>query len=101
MEQFVYLGALLFGIAGLATLDWRYKLAFWYQPKRSALVIATGMAVFAVWDFFGISLGIFFKGDSPYVLPFVLFPEFPLEEVFFLFLLCYVTLLLYRWSERW
>jgi len=99
--MFLYLCALLFSISGLAILDWRYKLAFWDQPKRTGLVIAVGIAVFAIWDFFGISLGIFFKGDSPYMLPFTLFPEFPLEELFFLFLLCYVTVLLYRWSERW
>lgn len=101
MEQFFYLGALLFSIAGLGLLDWRYKLAFWDQPKRTALVVGLGIVIFALWDFFGISLGIFFKGDSPYMLPFVLFPEFPLEELFFLFLLCYVALLLYRWSARW
>jgi lycopene cyclase domain-containing protein len=101
MEHFIYIGALLFSLTGLAILDKRYKLAFWDQPKRTLAVIVLGITVFAVWDFFGISLGIFFKGHSPYMLPFTLFPEFPLEELFFLFLLCYVTLLLYRWSERW
>lgn len=101
MEQFFYIGALLISIAGLVTLDWRYKLAFWDQPKRTSLVILMGIAIFSIWDFFGISLGIFFKGGSSYMLPFTLFPEFPLEELFFLFLLCYVTLLLYRWSVRW
>jgi lycopene cyclase domain-containing protein len=101
MEQFYYLGALLISIAGLMTIDHRWKLAFWDQPKRTALVLIAGIAVFSIWDFFGISLGIFFKGGAQYMLPFVIFPEFPVEELFFLFLLCYVTLLLFRWSERW
>jgi lycopene cyclase domain-containing protein len=101
MEQFYYIVALLISIAGLTVLDRRFKLAYWYQPKRTVVVLGIGIALFSLWDFFGISLGIFFKGHSDYMLPFTLFPEFPVEELFFLYLLCYVTLLLYLWSERW
>lgn len=58
------------------------------------------MAIFLVWDVLGISLGIFFSGGSPYTLPYMVAPELPVEEFFFLFLLCYITLLIYRGQQR-
>lgn len=99
--QFLYLGALLISIAGLALLDRRFKLAFWYAPKRAALTILAGVIIFLIWDIAGIALGIFLHGDSSYSLPFTLAPEFPIEEVFFLTLLCYSALIIYRGVETW
>lgn len=96
MQQWTYLGALLVSIAGLAVLDRRHRLAFFYAPRRAALTVGTAMAVFLVWDLLGIGLGIFFSGGSAYALPYMIAPELPIEECFFLFLLCYVTLLIYR-----
>lgn len=101
MEQWYYLVALCISIAGLLWLDYRYRLAFWFDARRTALTIAVTMAVFMVWDAIGIGMGIFFIGESPYMLPIELAPEFPIEEVFFLFLLSFVTLLLYRGLGRW
>src|SRR3954471_23060676 len=101
MEQWYYLIALLVSISGLIVIDRRLKLAFWYDAKRTLKTIGIGMAAFILWDYFGISLGIFFSGESKYSLPFRIFPEFPIEELFFLFLLCYVALLLYRGVQSW
>lgn len=100
MEQWAYLLALLISISGLLFIDFRYKLAFWHDLRRTAVTVAIAMNIFIIWDFFGIFLGIFFHGDSPYALPFTLLPEFPVEELFFLFLLCYVSLLVYRGVRR-
>ena len=99
--EWLYLAGLAFSIFGLGVLDWRYKLAFWYAPRRAAATIATTMLVFIVWDILGIALGIFRHGESPYALPFVIAPEFPLEELFFLFLLSYCTLIIYRGVTQW
>lgn len=101
MEQWFYLIALVVSISGLATLDWRYKLAFWYDARRTTLTLAAACWLFLLWDIAGISLGIFLHGNGPYALPFRLFPEFPIEELFFLFLLSYVTLILYRGVALW
>jgi len=101
MQQWYYLIALIISIAGLGLLDWRHKLAFWHDKKRTAMTIAIGIFVFVIWDIIGIDLGIFFQGGSQYALSFTLLPEFPVEELFFLFLLCYVTLLLYRGLGLW
>lgn len=94
--QWLYLIGLLVSIAGMAVIDWRYKLAFWYDRERTLITIGIGMAVFIIWDLLGIKAGIFFHGDSQFALPFTIIPEFPVEELFFLLLLCYVTLVLYR-----
>ena len=95
-----YLIGLCVSIGGLATLDRRYKLAFWYDPRRTGLTIAVAVGVFALWDMFGIGLGVFFHGGSQWTLPLRIAPEFPVEELFFLILLCYVTLLLHRGLEK-
>ena len=97
---FAYLGALVFSLAGLAILDWRYRLAVWYQPRRSLGVVGIGVAFFLVLDLIGVELGIFFRGEGEYMTGVLVAPEVPLEEVFFLTLLTYQTLLAWRGFER-
>lgn len=100
MTHWFYLLALVVSIAGTMTLDWRYRLAFWYDFKRTSVTLLIGAIVFIVWDLIAIAQGIFIHGNSPYSLPFTLLPHFPLEEVFFLFLLCYCALMLYRGGQK-
>ena len=99
--QWFYLLGLLIGIGGLIVIDWRWKLAFWQNAKRTAATLLTAIAVFVLWDFFGIFLGIFFHGGSEYSLPFRLAPEFPIEEIVFLFLLSYSALIIYHGVQLW
>jgi lycopene cyclase domain-containing protein len=100
MIQWAYLIALLVSIGGLAVIDRRYTLAYWFDRRRTVYTLAIGIAVFIIWDLLGIGLGIFFHGGSALTLPVRLLPEFPIEELFFLLLLCYVCLLLYRTGVR-
>lgn len=100
MTQWYYFIALVVSISCLLLIDWRHKLAFWYDWRRTSLTIAVALVFFFIWDFAGISLGIFFSGSSPYALSFMLLPEFPVEEILFLFLLCHLTLLMYRGGQR-
>lgn len=94
--QFTYLGALLFSLVGMGILDWRYRLALFYDPRRTLIVVGIGVVVFTLWDALGIMLGIFFSGHSPYMSGMYLAPEYPVEELFFLTFLCYFTLVFYR-----
>lgn len=96
IENWYYLCALGVSISGLAVIDWRHKLAFWFDAARTLKTIGIAVGLFIIWDVLGIVLGIFFHGGSQFTLPVRIAPEFPIEELFFLFLLCYVTLLLYR-----
>lgn len=102
--SFLYLGALLFSIAGMIAFDVRHRLFFAVAPRRAAIVLAVGVAFFLVWDVAGIDLGIFFRGNPGLLTGVLLAPELPLEELFFLTLLCYLTMNLYgffslRWSK--
>jgi len=99
--QWLYLTSIVIAITGMAIIDWRYKLAFWKDRKRTILTVLAAMTVFILWDFFGIFLGIFLHGQSPYQLPFTLAPHFPLEELFFLLLLSYCTLVIYNGVSKW
>ncbi len=97
---YLYLASILFSMAGMVILDWRYRLAFWHNPRRATITVLAGFLLFVIWDIFGISLGIFFSGHSTYMSGIYLAPEFPIEEVFFLLFLCYFTLISYRLLEK-
>ena len=99
--QWYYLIGLLIGISGLLLIDRRWKLAFWRDGKRTALTLLEAVLVFVLWDIFGIYVGVFFHGGSDYSLPFRLAPEFPIEEIVFLFLLTYSTLIVYHGVQLW
>lgn len=102
MAQWAYLLALCASLTGLAVIDYRYKLAFWFDYVRTVKVLAISIGVFVIWDIVGILLGIFFHGGSRYTLSFRLLPEFPIEELFFLLLLTYTTLVSYRFGvSKW
>jgi lycopene cyclase domain-containing protein len=93
----LYLIALLIAITGMVMLDRRFRLFFWVAPRRAALVLLVGVAFFVVWDLAGIGLGIFFRGETAFMTGLQVAPELPLEELFFLTLLCYLTMNLYGW----
>jgi lycopene cyclase domain-containing protein len=90
----VYLAALL------VVLDRRFRLFFWVDARRAAIVLGTGIVFFVVWDLFGIGLGIFFRGQTEFMTGIQVAPELPVEELFFLALLCYVTMNLYAATGR-
>jgi len=99
-----YAGALLVSIAGLAVLDRRFGLVLFSGPgaaRRGAAAIAVGVAFFVLWDLVGIGLGVFFRGATRYLSGVLVAPELPVEELGFLTLLSYLTLLAYVASARW
>jgi len=100
VEHFLYLACLIFIIGCLLVIDWHYRLAFWLDKKRTAKTLSICVFVFILWDLLGIGLNIFKQGSSQYQLPLSIVPEFPIEELFFLFLLCYFTLLIYLGGHK-
>ena len=97
--SFLYLTALLVSIAGLATVDFRFKLAV-AKSKRYLGLIFISLGFFLIWDLAGIALGIFFRGHAQHLTGIVLSNELPLEEIFFLILLSYSALLLLKAFTR-
>ena len=90
--SFLYLAGLLISLAGMVILDRRFTLFFWRDARRAAIVLVAGVLFFLIWDLCGIGLGIFFRGTTSFMTGIVLAPELPLEEVFFLLLLCYLSM---------
>ena len=79
----------------MGLLDHRFKLFFFADARRAALVTVIGLAFFLLWDLGGIGLDIFYRGETPVMLGLVLAPHLPVEEVFFLAFLCYLTMVLF------
>lgn len=97
---YLYLFALLFSILGVGLLDWTHRVAFFVDPRATLLAVGLSVVVFLIWDIVGIANGIFFRGDAPHLSGILLAPELPLEELFFLILLSYNTLVVYRWADK-
>ena len=101
----LYLAALAIALTGMVVLDRRFRLFFWRDARRASIVLVAGLVFFLAWDLSGIGLGIFFRGETSFMTGLVVAPELPVEEIFFLTLLCYLTMNLFgvlaRWSSRW
>lgn len=100
----LYLLSIGISAAGILTLDWRYKLAFFHAPLRAAVTVVVGIVVFLAWDVIAIMRGFYFLGSSPYMTGFEVAPELPIEEIAFITFFCHLTLVCYRgalvWRER-
>ncbi|AWB86417.1 lycopene cyclase domain-containing protein [Mycetocola zhujimingii] len=92
---FLYIGALLVSLGCMALLDRRFTLFFWADARRASIVLVLGLAFFLTWDLAGIGLSIFYRGETDFMTGILLAPELPLEEVFFLALLCYLAMNLF------
>ena len=93
--KYTYLAILFFSISGMVIIDWRYKLVFYDVPKAATKAIIIMMAILLFADVIGINWNIF-GTNAKYVSGIFLGnPNLPIEEIFFLFLLCYFVLVLY------
>ncbi len=91
----LYLLALTVALTGMTVLDRRFGLFFWRDARRATVVMLVGVGFFLAWDVAGIGLGIFFRGETSFMTGVLVGPELPIEEVFFLALLCYLTMNLF------
>lgn len=96
----LYLLILLGAIGCMVMLDRRFRLFFWRDGWRATVVGVVGLVFFVVWDLLGIALGIFSRGETPISTGIQLAPELPIEELFFLAFLCYLTMILITGSRR-
>ncbi|RFA10670.1 C50 carotenoid epsilon cyclase [Subtercola boreus] len=96
----LYLLALLVALTGMVMLDRRFRLFFWQDARRAAIVLVVGVLFFLAWDLSGITAGIFFRGETSFMTGVLVGPELPLEEVFFLTMLCYLTMNLFEAVSR-
>lgn len=98
--MFAYLAALLIALTGMVLLDRRFRLFMWQDARRAAIVLVAGVVFFLLWDLAGVGLGVFFRGQTPFMTGLLVAPEIPVEEVLFLTLLSYLTMNLYEGARR-
>lgn len=96
----LYLAALAIALIGMVSLDRRFRLFFWRDGRRAGVVLAAGLVFFLAWDLSGIGFGIFFRGETSFMTGLVIAPELPVEEIFFLTLLCYLSMNLFGFLTR-
>lgn len=98
--KYFYLLILLISLTGLALADWRYHLAFFNKPKAAIKTIIGTMTILLIGDIIGIEWRIF-STNQLYVSGLHLgSPNLPIEEIFFLFLLCYSSLTFYQLIKK-
>ena len=96
--RWAYLAFVLFSTAGMAVLDIRYRLVLVGNVVRrrvSLAVLGCGALTFLVWDLLAIERGFYERGDSPGMTGIEVAAELPIEELFFIGFLCYLTMVLH------
>lgn len=96
----VYLIVLLVSLGCMVLIDRRFRLFFWHRPGLACLVLGAGLVFFVAWDLFGIAWGVFARGDSAFSTGWMLAPGLPVEELFFLTFLGYLTMILVTGANR-
>jgi lycopene cyclase domain-containing protein len=100
MTQLSYLAALLLALACMALVDHRWKLVLWSDARRGAVVLAAGVVFFLTWDLLAVHFGFYGRSGSDLMTGAQIAPDLPVEEVFFVLFLCYVTLVLHTLVDR-
>lgn len=102
MHNWIYFGALVFSLSGLACADYRYKMALFWKPKKVAVTLLLGIAFFLMWDITGIALDVFHTNPHWVSGLYIGIPDLPIEEFLFLALLNYQIILFWRlaWLRR-
>lgn len=90
---------LLISIGGLGILDYRYKLAMSIKPRQALTILAISITIFIFWDIAGIAADIFRIGDNNLLIG-LRVGDFPVEELLFLVLLNYNSLVVYTALQR-
>jgi lycopene cyclase domain-containing protein len=91
----LYLLAIVGSTACMGLVDHRWRLFLFARPARALLVVVAGVVYLLAWDLVAIALDIYGRGESPAMTGVELAAHLPLEEVFFVTFLCYLTMVLH------
>jgi lycopene cyclase domain-containing protein len=100
VTSLVYLVSLVFVLVCMALTDRRWKLFFWADARRAAAVFAFGFGLFLVWDLVALHHELYERGRSELMTGIELAPELPVEELFFVAFLPYLTMVLHGLGRR-
>jgi lycopene cyclase domain-containing protein len=97
MQNFLYLLILIFSLLGLFYVDYKYSLAWFWDRRKTAIILLLNLAFFLIWDIVNIGAGIIATNQDWVSGLHIITSNLPIEELLFLTLLGYQTLLLWRW----
>jgi lycopene cyclase domain-containing protein len=96
----LYLLAIVGSTLCMGLVDHRWRLFLFARPARAVAVVGCGLLFFLVWDVVAIGLGVYERGDSAAMTGVEVADELPLEELFFIVFLCYLTMVVHRLVRR-
>ena len=96
----LYLAAIVGSTLCMGLVDRRWRLFLFARPGPALLAVGCGLAFFLAWDLVAIGLGIYERGDSPAMTGVEIADELPVEELFFIVFLCYLTMVVHRLVQR-
>ncbi len=100
MTGLVYLVSLAVVLGSLALVDRRWGLFFAADARRASVVLTAGVAFFLAWDLVALDLGLYERGRSEFMTGIEVAPDLPLEELFFVAFLPYLTMVLHGLGVR-
>lgn len=96
----LYLLCLCVPLLGMGALDARYRLVLGRAVRPALAVLAIGAVYFLGWDLAAIAAGHYGLGRSPALSGLMLAPHLPVEELVFIVVLAYTTLVLHALVAR-
>lgn len=100
MLSLTYLISVVVSLACMVVIDARWRLFFWADARRAGVVLAAGFAFFLAWDLAAIELQLYERGGSRFMTGLEVAPELPVEELFFVAFLPYLTMVLHGLAVR-
>lgn len=95
-----YLTAIVLAVCGVGAIDARWRLALFRAPVTALGTVLGCALVLLVIDLAGIASGNFALGASPWMTGVEVLPHLPIEELAFVVLLAYVSLVAFAAAER-
>jgi lycopene cyclase domain-containing protein len=95
LTSLVYLLSLVGVLTCMALVDRRWRLFFWADARRASVVFVAGFAFFLVWDLAALDLELYERGRSGLMTGIEVAPDLPVEELFFVAFLPYLTMVLH------
>lgn len=96
----LYLGAVVGSTLCMGLVDRRWRLFAFRRARTAVVVVVVGVLFFGLWDVVAIEAGMYVRGESPAMTGLEVLPELPVEEIFFIVFLSYITMVLhglFRW----
>ena len=89
--SWLYLVSIMGSMLCMGLVDQRWKLFLFDRPRVALSAVLVGFVLFLAWDLVAIEIGVYSKGESPVMSGVDVAEELPLEELFFITFLCYIT----------